>query len=150
MGFFKSGKDDGATYAHMENGEPIQATLVEEYGLEDKKTAVMPEVTATGKRDSGLVFITRHPTFVPQCPFCQTVNAKTRIRTAPGILTIAMSAALLFGIGYFLRMWFIALCVCTIPFCIEVGKTTTHFCMVCNQELGTISPCTDCCARNRA
>jgi hypothetical protein len=161
MGLFKGGKDknDGATYANMENGgEPIQATLVEEYGLEDNKkkpnngggtlSSILP--TTTGHPESGLVFITRHPTFVPQCPFCQTVNAKTRIRTAPGILTIAVSAALLLGIGYFLGMWLIALCVCTIPFCMDVGKSTTHFCMVCSRELGTIGPCTDCCSQNRA
>jgi LITAF-like zinc ribbon domain len=154
MGLFggkgSENKTDG-TYVQMENGlmaEPIHATLVEDDSKKKPTVAAMPEAAAT-PTDSGLVFITRHPTFVTQCPFCQSINARTRIRTAPGILTFVVSAALLVGIGYFLRMWFIALCVFAIPFCVDVGKTTTHFCMECNRPLGTIGPCTDCCTKNR-
>lgn len=141
-----------ATYVQMENGlmaEPIQATLVEQDDKKPTFAAMMPQAATVTAVDSGLVFITRHPTFVPQCPFCQTVNARTYIRTTPGILTFVISAALLLGIGYLLRMWFIALCVFTIPFCVDVGKSTTHFCMQCNRPLGTIGPFTDCCSKNR-
>lgn len=141
-----------ATYVSMENGDPIQATVVpdeEEGDTKKKPTIANLPTTATAKQDSGLVFITRHPTFVPQCPFCHTVNARTRTRTAPGVLTFAVAAGILVLIAGLLHSFVIGLIFCTIPFCIDAGKSTTHFCLNCNNELGTIGPLTDCCSKNR-
>ena len=133
-----------ATYVSMENGDPIQATVVPDEEGEKKQPAI-----ATAKQDSGLVFITRHPTFVPQCPFCHTDNARTRTRTAPSVMTFLVAAGILFVIGGVLRNLVIGMIFATIPFCIDAGKSTTHYCLNCNNELGTIGPLTDCCSKHR-
>lgn len=132
-----------ATYVNMEQGDlPIAAAVVE-----DKKQEYV-EVDGVGKNGSQLVFVTRRPTTVPQCPFCKQVNARTRITTGPSLLTFLSSAAIFGLVGYFLR-WFIALCTFWIPFIVDRARNTTHFCTSCNSELGSIGPLKDCCVKHR-
>lgn len=153
MGLFDKSKKEAvdpsqagtATYVNMEQGEmPIAAAVVEE----DPKKGEFISAEGVEANGSQLIFVTRRPTTVPQCPFCKQVNARTRITTSPSILTF-LSSALIFGVvGYFLR-WFIALCTFWIPFVVDRMRNTTHYCTTCNSELGSISPLKDCCVKHR-
>lgn len=84
------------------------------------------------------VFLTRNPTQMDACPCCQA-NARTRVVTAPSIVTWAVVVLLVF------IFW----PLCWLPLVMTKTKQSDHYCTSCNMKVGTIGACTDCCTQSK-
>jgi hypothetical protein len=90
-------------------------------------------------RLSPMVFFSRVPTVLPQCPLCKKTNIRTRTVTAPNWMTWVTVAVLL------VIFW----PLCWIPLVTDSCRRTIHYCMFCNGEIGSIRPYKDCCVTHR-
>jgi hypothetical protein len=80
----------------------------------------------------------RVPTVISPCPHCLRTG-RTRIRTGPNWLTWILVVVLAFV------FW----PLCWIPLVTDNMKRTVHFCGHCNQQVGNVRPCQDCCVKHR-
>lgn len=83
---------------------------------------------------------TRNPQVMSQCPECQAVNARTRIRTYPTCLTLCACIVLLF------LFW----PLCWLPLVLDSMKQTDHYCLVCDRRVGSLRPFQNFCVKTRA
>jgi hypothetical protein len=86
-----------------------------------------------------IVFMSRTPTVVPQCPVCMKTNVRTRTTTAPDWMTWVTVAVLL------VTFW----PLCWIPLVTDSCRRTIHYCTSCHGEVGSIRPYKDCCVKHR-
>lgn len=100
------------------------------------KKSQQPTVAAMNTIPS--VFLTRNPTQMDACPCCQA-NARTRVVTAPSIVTWAVVVLLVFV------FW----PLCWLPLVMTKTKQSDHYCTSCNMKVGTIGACTDCCTQSK-
>jgi len=97
------------------------------------------ENRASQHKQAKVVFVSRTPTVLPQCPCCGQRNIRTRIRTAPDIFTLLAVLALAF------LFW----PLCWIPLVTDTCRQTSHYCSSCNAEIGHIRSFQDCCVKHR-
>lgn len=90
-------------------------------------------------RTNPMIFFSRVPTVLPQCPLCLKTNARTRTVTSPNWMTWVTVAVLL------VIFW----PLCWIPLVTDSCRRTIHYCMFCNGEIGSIRPYKDCCVTHR-
>jgi hypothetical protein len=86
-----------------------------------------------------ILFMSRTPILVPQCPICYKHNVRTRTTTYPDFMTWVTCAVLLFIFWPF--FW--------IPLVLDSTRRTTHYCSACHNEIGSIRPFKDCCVKHR-
>jgi hypothetical protein len=81
----------------------------------------------------------RHPTSIPQCQHCQTINVMTITRTYPSMETwlMVLGVVLIFWPAF----W--------IPLVINSAKKTDHNCKQCGELVGQVKPLSDCCIEER-
>jgi hypothetical protein len=80
---------------------------------------------------------TRRPHLLRQCPECQALNVRTRIRTYPTCTTWLVVIVLL------IVFW----PLCWIPLVMDRMKQTDHFCLVCGKMVGSVRPFDNCCVK---
>lgn len=88
---------------------------------------------------ASIVFMSRTPTVVPQCPVCMKANIRTRTTTAPDWMTWVTVAVIL------VTFW----PLCWIPLVTDSCRRTIHYCTSCHGEVGSIRPYKDCCVKHR-
>ena len=88
---------------------------------------------------ASIVFMSRTPTVVSQCPVCMKTNVRTRTTTAPDWMTWVTVAVIL------VTFW----PLCWIPLVTDSCRRTIHYCTSCHGEVGSIRPYKDCCVKHR-
>lgn len=86
-----------------------------------------------------ILFLSRTPTVIALCPVCNKKNVRTRIVTAPDWLTWVTVAVLL------VVFW----PLCWVPLVTDSCRRTTHYCIACSAEVGSIRPFKDCFVKHR-
>ena len=86
-----------------------------------------------------MIFMTRSPTVIGQCPTCTKKNIRTRTVTGPDWITWVTVAMLL------VVFW----PLCWIPLVTDSCRKTTHYCIACGAAVGSIRPFKDCCVKHR-
>jgi len=157
MGWFGKKKEASSDYynaADVEDGSlPVAVAVVEpqpppKQTIASNKVAAAPSTALVTKSQiqqqqqlrapPPILFLTRVPMMLNPCPICQTPG-RTRVRTFPNWMTWLLVLALLF------IFW----PLCWIPLVTDSMKQTDHYCMACQQRVGSIGPCRDCCVKNR-
>jgi LITAF-like zinc ribbon domain len=162
MGLFSGNKkgsvtdsNDGDAYVDIEN-LPVAVAVVPDDNYQKQiipasKQGAMNNTNQKNTRNnrigrvvsmpmpSSVVFISRTPTIVPQCPVCMKTNIRTRTVTAPDWMTWVTVAVIL------VTFW----PLCWVPLVTDSCRRTIHYCTTCHGEIGSIRPFKDCCVKHR-
>lgn len=99
-----------------------------------------PAATSLGPVSTGgIPFLRRKPAMLNQCPHCAQ-QSRTRIRTWPNVMT--WLGVLILLLLFWPLFW--------IPFVFDSCKQTDHFCVMCDNKVGSAYPMQDCCEKNRS
>ncbi|KAG7345154.1 LITAF-like zinc ribbon domain containing protein [Nitzschia inconspicua] len=82
--------------------------------------------------------LSRGPMMMRQCPHCHQ-ESRTRVTTAPAWQTWVASGALCFV--FWPIFW--------VPLVLDNCKDTSHYCVLCGNEVGKVSAFEDCCVTTR-
>ncbi|GFH49446.1 hypothetical protein CTEN210_05922 [Chaetoceros tenuissimus] len=74
------------------------------------------------------------PMNILQCPICGN-QTRTRTISSPNMITWIACAV----------MFFLFWPLCWVPLVVDSCKITTHYCKVCNGQIGTAKPFQGCC-----
>lgn len=99
-----------------------------------------PATTAAGRQFPQLPpTFGRKPAFMATCPYCQSVNVRTRLQTFPSWVT--WLAVLLIALVFWPLAW--------IPLVVDCTKTTEHYCPNCHALVGSVCAFEDACVKHR-
>jgi hypothetical protein len=81
----------------------------------------------------------RRPAFLSACPYCQSLNVRTRLQTYPSWKTWV--AVLLIALVFWPLAW--------VPLVVDCTKTTEHYCPNCHAVVGSVDAFEDACVKRR-
>jgi hypothetical protein len=82
----------------------------------------------------------RRPALLPSCPYCQSLNVRSRLQTFPSWKTWA--AVLLIALVFWPLAW--------IPLVLDCAKSTEHYCPSCHALVGSVDAFDDACVKRRS
>jgi hypothetical protein len=81
----------------------------------------------------------RRSAFLSCCPYCQSLNVRSRLRTFPGWKTWV--AVALIALVFWPLAW--------VPLVVDCTKTTEHYCPNCHALVGSVDAFEDACVKRR-